>query len=583
MGDAMIQMDNSVTALKADGQTLKDELEAVVDKINNAQGLPGCEASCKALDASVLVMDADFDNLPDISSEIDLVNEVRSKNLTALVIGGQEEFNNIPETVQDKAGSVINDTKKLLDDFTISIEDQLGSLKKIPNDVVVSIDNMKADLNDVTDLVDTYDNYRWLAGVGLTCTVLLVVVLQFCGLCFGVLGHKKRVSPTDRNCMSNSGGEMLMASVGFIFMFSWLLMLLTSISFLIGVIAEKIVCEPLTDPEFKMLNSLDGPGGSLSSEGYFLSKTLLQNGSIPLTFSGLLESCKANQAAYSAMKLGALFDLNELTDYRKMIDLEAEIDKLDVDFADIVILNADTRKQLTDFQEATQMDFQGLLDEVQLSKDTTKANLADFADAVEQVANDGSNANPAKQKLLDAASDINDIDQGIYADVKARQTQLETDIRSLQTSAAAIQTSVDSVLTDADTTTNFFQTQASNLTKEAALTFIKRLLSTADQYRDKALDLIEHEIGHCKPVYDLWYSLIDRSLCQYLVDSFQQSGTCGYALTATCEWFIKCLYWGPHKAVDQNKIIGSLLSVLSDLVTPNSFPMKQLFIRYLKS
>jgi hypothetical protein len=39
-----------------------------------------------------------------------------------------------------------------------------------------------------------------------------------------------------------------------------------------------------------LFQTLSGPGGSLSNgDGYFLGETLLQNGSIALTFKGLLE------------------------------------------------------------------------------------------------------------------------------------------------------------------------------------------------------------------------------------------------------------------------------------------------------
>lgn len=55
--------------------------------------------------------------------------------------------------------------------------------------------------------------FRWYAGIGLGCVVLLIVLLQFCGLGCGTLGYSKDVETTDRNCLSNAGGEVLMSSV----------------------------------------------------------------------------------------------------------------------------------------------------------------------------------------------------------------------------------------------------------------------------------------------------------------------------------------------------------------------------------
>ncbi len=52
---------------------------------------------------------------------------------------------------------------------------------------------------------------REYVGIGLASIVLLMVVLQTIGLLFGCLGYRASAKPTERSCMSNSGGQMLMA------------------------------------------------------------------------------------------------------------------------------------------------------------------------------------------------------------------------------------------------------------------------------------------------------------------------------------------------------------------------------------
>ena len=65
--------------------------------------------------------------------------------------------------------------------------------------------------------------YRWIAGVILTCMVLVIVVLQTLGLIFGCLGHKGSALPSQRGCLSNCGGLMLMAYVSYVYSFSLVL------------------------------------------------------------------------------------------------------------------------------------------------------------------------------------------------------------------------------------------------------------------------------------------------------------------------------------------------------------------------
>ena len=61
---------------------------------------------------------------------------------------------------------------------------------------------------------------------------------------------------------------------------------------------------------------MDEPGGIF--DDYFLGRTLLDNGSIPLTFSGVLEGCRENGASYTVLKLYEKFDLNETVNYREV-------------------------------------------------------------------------------------------------------------------------------------------------------------------------------------------------------------------------------------------------------------------------
>ena len=53
--------------------------------------------------------------------------------------------------------------------------------------------------------------FRWIAGVALTCFLLLIVVLMALGLMCGVCGHDKEATPTVRGTVSNMGGLSLMA------------------------------------------------------------------------------------------------------------------------------------------------------------------------------------------------------------------------------------------------------------------------------------------------------------------------------------------------------------------------------------
>ena len=52
---------------------------------------------------------------------------------------------------------------------------------------------------------------RWIFCVALLCMVVLVLAFNFLGLLCGTCGFDKQATPTTRGCLSNTGGNLLMA------------------------------------------------------------------------------------------------------------------------------------------------------------------------------------------------------------------------------------------------------------------------------------------------------------------------------------------------------------------------------------
>lgn len=52
---------------------------------------------------------------------------------------------------------------------------------------------------------------RWLGCLILCCMLVLILVFYYLGLLCGTCGYDKHASPTTRGCISNTGGNFLMA------------------------------------------------------------------------------------------------------------------------------------------------------------------------------------------------------------------------------------------------------------------------------------------------------------------------------------------------------------------------------------
>ncbi|TGZ59480.1 hypothetical protein CRM22_009047 [Opisthorchis felineus] len=86
--------------------------------------------------------------------------------------------------------------------------------------------------------------FRFYGGVALLCIPVLIFLLIYLGLCFGTCGHR----PYEEAgvCNRGVGANLLLAGVGFIFLFSTVLMLICTILFVLGGPIQTEVCRYLT-------------------------------------------------------------------------------------------------------------------------------------------------------------------------------------------------------------------------------------------------------------------------------------------------------------------------------------------------
>ncbi|XP_060064969.1 prominin-1-like [Ylistrum balloti] len=210
----------------------------------------------------------------------------------------------------------------------ISAMNTLNSIPGVPGITTPTardsdLDSIKDKVGDTVDTIKPFDHYRWIAGVSIGGIISLIVGLQFFGLGFGVFGSCRSAPDDPKGCMSNSGGRMIIASIVFIFLFAWLLMLLTTLLFAVGALTEKFMCEPLKDPELTDIESV--------LNDFVDIKSMLQYQQDAPSLGTILSSCKENKAIYSALqmeKMGNLVDFpaleRQITTAKK--DMKTQLD-----------------------------------------------------------------------------------------------------------------------------------------------------------------------------------------------------------------------------------------------------------------
>ncbi|XP_070540856.1 prominin-1-A-like isoform X2 [Ptychodera flava] len=529
MGKTMYRTQNELQRVEDSSNQLQSRSAILGTELSNAKtdldatlsspacsGDPQCSALSSNLDTSQLTTAADYSTI-DIEDELDRVNDALQENITAHAVKARKDFDEIPILVVNHSRDALEDTRGELQEF----EDQVAQIAESITHPIRQVQNqmqIEEQLGDFFYYAGQYSKYVWYIGTTLMGFVLVIVAFYFLGLLCGVCGHEKDEAPTERGCMSNCGGAMLMGGVLFCFIFAPLLMLLTTVSFVLGGNLEKLVCEPLSNQEI-FDNLLDYPYILNSEARYFLGAAVLKDGDIPLTVSRILEKCQYDGAIYEVMMLEYIVNISELVDYRSEFpQLESMIRDLDIDLSDVVILDQETRDSLEDFNSTgvTGIDFDGYIAEIR--KGITKANLTDMADLLDSAAS--GITNPTLQSdIRQHASDLRDIQSGHVDFMEGYVDTLEMNINKLKVESKTLQGDISSVLDTAETAQDFIQDKGGQVVQNLLIEYQNLVLRYADQYARHVETVVSTELGRCTPVWNLYESM-QIAFCSYLIDSF---------------------------------------------------------------
>uniref|UniRef100_A0A8C7GNB3 Prominin 1a n=1 Tax=Oncorhynchus kisutch TaxID=8019 RepID=A0A8C7GNB3_ONCKI len=267
--EALENVSVSLEVLQEATGKLHFNLSLVRSSLNRTLNDPGCSGEdsdatttqlCRSIHSSLaqLHVSANFTRLPDVNNQLESVNQVLKTDLSDIIQKGFSSFNDTPGMVSDQMRDVVEGARGLLDVISTNISSFSkvfpvhSSLANFTNFII----HTQSKIEDSYPEIDQIDFYRWICCTGLCCMVVLILAFNFLAILCGTMGYDKHASPTTRGCVSNTGGTLLMAGVGFSFLFSWILMGVVTATFLVGGNVEKLVCEPFHTKElFKVLDT----------------------------------------------------------------------------------------------------------------------------------------------------------------------------------------------------------------------------------------------------------------------------------------------------------------------------------------
>ncbi|XP_063291071.1 prominin-1-A-like [Pelobates fuscus] len=506
VSNSMTSVNNHFTDLTTQQGIIAQNLTDVKARIQSTKdSCTGC-SGFPPLDG--LAMGSNFQNtLPDFTSSKKTVDDLLSSGINSTLDQARKTILDIPDTVKNQTGSTVTNVQAQLDKIKNEVQ-KAGNMSFITD----TVKTVKSFLNEsdtyVTKYepsVQQYDYYRWIVGICLCCIVLLVVVCNLFGLFCGPCGHRDNVDPTERSCLSNSGGDFFMAGTGFSFIFAWLLMLVVVVLFIIGGNSYTLFCKPWDNSQLFQFADTE----------LNLSQTFKING---LNISSLYRNCQNNTSLWQALNLNSKIDLDSLLNISQYTDqVNKTLDDTKVNINNLTFLEDSQKDQVTKVSNAGINDLNFTDVQQQMNKNITVANLTAFAELLDNIASTTTN-NTIKGELTAEANDLRSIQTSIDTKLLPQIKTLNDSINNLKSISPNLAGNLNQTLARVAATQSFVNANVSTIVKNEIGNFLNTILQYFTDYISWSKDTIKQKVARCAPVYSAVNS-VQIVLCDYFVDS----------------------------------------------------------------
>lgn len=523
--EALENISSSLEVLQEGTGKLLASLSAERASLSNTLSDPACTNgaiphTCNTIQSTLsqIRVSADFSKLPDVSHALANVNIVLRTDLSNIVQKGYSSFNDTPKLVKEQTKNIISGVKDMLDKIgtEISSFSKMFPVETSMANFIIYLNQQQKTIESFYPQIDQIDFYRWIGCVVVLCMVVLVLAFSILGVTCGSCGYDKQATPTTRGCLSNTGGNLLMAGVGFSFIFAWVLMAIVTTLFVLGGNVEKLMCEPLANRQ--LFEILDTPFLIHPTKKNFLPGMLFQNWSTDLTWESMYRECYENNGLYHALQLETMFKINYFLNrslYNQ--DLAKVFEKVQVDLQDVTLLEQAGRDNLINFANSGigHIDYEAYLFEV--NKGVTQADLLSFSTDLEAQA-DQLPRGALQNALKGHASSIRQIQREQVVPMEQAMNTMNQSVRLLQRVSSDLPVKVTNILSAIDAAEYLIAYNASNVVTQETTGYMESLVGYFRQYTEWVKTSLTAEVAQCKPISNIVDS-VEIVACSFIVDS----------------------------------------------------------------
>lgn len=441
-------------------------------------------------------------------------------NIVTEVRKGRDSFLKIQRDIQ----RAVNQTIPVV---SSSIRQAGDSLAIVADNITSFIDKINDNINRVyiphldiaNDHIDKYSIYRYYIGLAVSGTLLLILMCVIFGLFCGICG--KRPDGYGDCCDKGSGACFLMTSVWFIFLLTSVLIVITIAHMVLGIVVQRGICEPLTNPRDNRIFKLADDWIQIKSSLY---KDNLQ---ADIDVGWILTKCHANETLYKVLKLEYRLELESLRNFVEQYSISSTIDQLRQKInlsPGIIILSDNATSKLNDLAQSGLSDIEFYRYAEIIKNNFTNINLLELGIKLRDVANGlPSEQNNTRIDLLKNAHDLEHYHRDLVIpmtllseQLSVRALKLEEHIKFNHTSMTeAIQSLIDDVMA----AQKFLNKDGPAVVQHLAVKFSDAFVKQFNDFLEHLITNAKDTIGRCGPVSNAYNATLVAS-CNRIVDPF---------------------------------------------------------------
>uniref|UniRef100_T2MJ78 Prominin-1 n=1 Tax=Hydra vulgaris TaxID=6087 RepID=T2MJ78_HYDVU len=491
--------------LKNELKQIKKELDDIANDCINNGSIP--KETCDSINSTVVSSNVNFTSFPDLSDQLKTFKSATSFDMTENIKSTTMKIEDISNTVVNKSKSARSDLIQLISKTEDQVQDMLYQINgNITNTISTTKSKLLTFENNYfrsNSEAFKYENYRYYVYIGISSVVGFIFVLMALGLLCGCCGYKKNVSPTHRSSASNCGGNFLMASVGFMFIFSAILMMFCVVWFAVGMHLH-IVCRDVHD-------------GILFDN--FLSDQLIIEGK-KISVKLLLSQCRSNAPIYKALNVENIYNISkELNIKDKTGDLNSKLNSLSFDLNDLNILSDKLKEILNDLADSNTETVNYTSFFSMTNEKITDSNLALAASNLTNYAENLRSYNSIAEKLRNISSRLIEIDNTVVSNIKNNLKNLESNVTALKSTSYHFKETILDLLKRYNQSDAFIKNEGEYIIKHLISNYSTRLIGWLDQGSTHLVVQVKSNMLKCGPIANLYDGVINTYVCSDIVQN----------------------------------------------------------------